>query len=426
MKRIILLSLIFCVSTSVYSQQSDNYLTQSELEVATIAVNTKLDGLLARYEFPKTHIKSLEVTIGKYEYDKALVIHQFQDQSAIKQRKLDSLTSVYKNWEEDQIARYKNALKLWEKVIDKYGLSEDVYKTKYLNYHFYIGFTNASPFDILKRQELVESDTLKKLTRVIARKEAERIIAKCSSLKELDTTAIKYGSKQLYEHLKSITAETLTSFSAIKFIRDSDRYCSFATDAGIEKQEELSASKLENRNTKFVNKAIEEGVSEDIANTILGLIEKRKNALEALKQHSNNGDNMSDLFENTDPKTKSEIKKEFASNLANLISKSQFAKLFGNEFLKNVNKSSEEKLASITNLEELSDEQKNNLNKMLKLFYYNEQVTSAYYSFDKKVKKQKLSALRYRFKIDYEALMGSFGKEVKPSKKVDQRSYKWD
>ncbi|MDO5968373.1 hypothetical protein Q4Q35_01000 [Flavivirga aquimarina] len=422
-KSILQLIVMSFLSLPIFAQQ--DYSVQVNLDSVKQKVASKLNKLILKYKFPKDYEKTLEINIVDYEYYKELTKYQYLNSPTIKQQKTDSLTLAFEQWRETQIQTLEKAVKLWKKVASKHDLEQD-YETNYIKYHFYTGLVNPSELITTKIEILAKSNELKKIAKTIAKQETKRVLSKCSALKELDSVSINYASKELYAHLSDMVLKTLDSYSVMQLERDSDLYCSYAFDKGSIKQSEIKARKKIKENENFISKAAEAGISTDVANNILGLIEKRATDLKTRAEKIKKADGMSELFENTAVKEKSEIKKEFAENLAKLIDRKQFAKLFGEQFLPNVVNKTTEKIAQLKTTYTFTEAQETELIKMIELFHYNQEIVSAYYSFNKNVKKQKSSALRFKFQKDYKVLMESFNLTVNPAKKMDKRTYLWE
>ncbi len=421
-KSLFLVSFLFCSTLSVWSQEED-YAAKVDMEAVKLNTAKKINKLLLKYSFPNDYEKTLELHIADFEYNKELFKHKYTEDT--RKQKIDSLVLDFENWREFQILASEKATKLWRKIISKHTI-EDVYQQTYTNYHFYLALDNPSVLITSKIKALASGSSLKNLSKIIAKQEAKRVFSKCSALKKLDPIAKNYAGKELYNYLNSTILDKLASFSIIEMKRNSDVYCSYAHEKGKEKQTEIDSDSKQQEDESFVAKAIEIGLDAEKAHTILQLIKKRNDALEARKKALEEGDSMAELFENTDTKTKSEIKKEFAKNLSQLMNRKQFAALFGEVFMKNYQKKTSKKMQALQEIYTLSEEQITSIRKMIATFYFNEEVITAYYSFDKKLKKQKLSALRFRFEKDYKTLMDSYGLKAKTVKKAHQRTYQWD
>tara|TARA_B110000046_G_scaffold162006_1_gene176037 strand:+ start:22065 stop:22601 length:537 start_codon:yes stop_codon:yes gene_type:complete len=176
----------------------------------------------------------------------------------------------------------------------------------------------------------------------------------------------------------------------------------------------------------FISDAMEMGIDSLTAVNVLSLIEKRKTDLQSLNNQKEGGDDISELFESTDLKTKSEIKQEFSRNLAKIISKREFSELFGYVFMKNVRKKTVSKIGDLKKIENLTEDQEKEIKTMMEIFYFNKETFTAYFAFDKKLQKQKLSALRFRFEEKYAELRTQLNLEVKSNVKVNNRTYLWN
>ena len=166
----------------------------------------------------------------------------------------------------------------------------------------------------------------------------------------------------------------------------------FCSNIFIWSQNEKNTSKEDGikKNEIFISYAKEIGLDSLKATTILSLIEKRKNDLQALNNQKV-GDEISELFESTDLKTKS-------------ISK----------------------IEQLKKIEQLTDDQDKEITTMMETFYFNEETITAYYAFDKELQRQKLSALRFRFEKKYEELRAKLNLEVKSNVNVNNRTYLWN
>jgi hypothetical protein len=187
---------------------------------------------------------------------------------------------------------------------------------------------------------------------------------------------------------------------------------------------DISKDNAIKKNEIFISYAKEIGIDSLTAVTILSLIEKRKNDLQSLNDEKV-GDEISELFESTDLKTKSEVKQDFSRDLAQIITKIEFSKLFGHVFMKNVKKKSDSKIGDLKKIEKLNKDQEKEITAMMKTFYFNEETITAYFAFDKKLQNQKLSALQFRFEKKYKELREKLNLEAKSSVKVNNRTYLW-
>lgn len=419
----LVLAIVLC---NLFVQGQSDYLSKINLDSVKTNVDSKLSKLLLDYKFPKNYEKTLETKIAEFEYNKTNLNFKYAKDLDTKNKKIDSLKVAFEEWTQTQTKTSKKAEKHWNATFTKHNLDEEIHKKNFINYHFYIGLENPTQYETLQIEQLAKSKNLKNSVNTIAKNETQRVLERCTNIKKLDSVAFNYAGKALYKHLKSKTLEKLNSRAVIKLTRDSGGYCLYALEVVNIKQEERKAKKSAKKNETFVKNAIAAGINEDIANTILDLIQKRKTDLKALKNNSNDTESLSELFENTARKTKSEIKKEFAQDLAQLVDRTQFAKLFNAQFIDIVTNKTQERMVSLKAEYKLKKDQETKISKMIKTFYFNQEISKAYYSFDKKLKKQKLSALRFRFEKKFKELMSSFNLKANPAKKLDEATFLWD
>ncbi len=421
-KNLFLISFILCSSISTLAQ-GESYVSKINLESVKLNTSKKINKLLLKYSFPKDYEKTLESNIYDFEYNRELYSHKYS--GAIGKKKTDSLTLNFENWREHQALTCEKANKLWKKTSSKHNL-DDKYRQAYIDYHFYKSLKTPSAAINSRIRALAKGLVLKNLSIAIARQEAKRVLSKCSALENMDAIVRDYAGKELYDYLKSGMLAKLSSFSTIQFERNSDVYCTYAYEKAKVKQAEIDKNNKRREDEAFVEKAVKVGLKAEKAYRILLLIEKRNAALEARKKALKTGDSMSELFANTDIRTKSEIKNEFAKALSRTITRKQFAGLFGNLFTENFQKKTDRKMIALQEIYKLNEEQITDIGKMVATFYFNEEVIAAYYSFDKNLKKQKLSALRFHFEKDYKKLMSGYGLKAKTVKKAHKRTYLWD
>lgn len=420
-----LLLLVLAIYTpAVHSQEFDNTI-QDKLDLAKSNASLKFDYFLDQSSFPKNYHETLKRSFFEFEYDKTDVKLQFADRPHVKKQKLDSLITSFHIWKKLQFQTYNVAVKLWNKISLRYNFKNEIFKEKYIDYHFYLGLDANSEIEILEFVKSSESDLLNRAARKIAEKEANLVLTKCKGLEKLDSIAINHADKKLYEFLESKALKKLESHSILTLKKDKLFYCQLALNAGNKKQDSLNSYKIESKNKAFISEAEALGIENEKANSILQLIDKRTNDLK-VKPSQNNSDNMSELFNNTNSKTKQEIKNEFSQNLARLINKTEFAQLFGKEFTKNTLNKTQDKMNELSQIYDLTDEQASQIKSLAKTFYFNQEVIKAYFLFDKKLQKQKLSALNYRFVKNYQELMEALSLPINPVNKTSKRTFQWD
>lgn len=426
MKKLLLLLSFLAVFIPKIHSQEFNYLPQNAKDTARSNASLKLDAFLAQYPFPENHHNSLERAFLEFESNLAVVEHKFADQPQIKIQKTDSLKRSYHKWRQDQSKAYNNALRTWKEMHVKYDLKAEIFKTKIFNYNFYSSLKNTSETEISKIENLAQSDLLKKATRIIARKEMQFLISQCKNLQNLDSVALKHAGKSLYIHLKSKIEDKLKTHAPMSLARTMFPRCQYALKVGRERQDSLIVQKKKLERQTLISQAKALGIGTKKINTIIQLMDKRTNDLEAAKHPSKNAEAVSDLFETSQPKPRHQIKKEFAQDLATLINQTEFAKLFGKELTKSSLNKTQKKMNELSQFDGLTKKQAAQIKALVKPYYFNQEVIMAYFLFDKKLQRQKLSALNYHFEKDYQTLMKALKLPINPVKKTHKRTFQWD
>ncbi|WFO15828.1 hypothetical protein M601_019205 [Cellulophaga baltica 4] len=412
------------ISFSVFSQKNDKNSNINSDSIKQVIVE-KLNGFYLNYNFPEDYKQTLEANIADYEFNLAQTSKKLLANPTLRKHKIDSLDSNYGQWQGNQIIQIENASKLWDKLSQRHELN-DQFKQNFIIYHFYIGLEDSDEQVKNKIKALSQSKELKQLAKTIAQNETNRVVSKCSALNKLDSVAINYGSKKLMSYLSKIVLSTLDSSTELKLIRDSDQYCDYTMEVVKKKQAEIQEKTKAKEDELFIDNVLKGGLSAEVGNTILKLIQQRSEDLNELKKSSKTTNSMSELFESTDQKTKTEIKQEFSEKLAKLITYKQFAQVFGSQFQENMQIKTIEKMSAIQDTYDLTKGQVDKVNEMVQTYYFNEELTSAYYAFNKTLKKQKLSALSFGLEKKYKELMEGFNLKIKEGKKIDKRTYQWE
>jgi hypothetical protein len=183
-------------------------------------------------------------------------------------------------------------------------------------------------------------------------------------------------------------------------------------------------SNNEDRLSELVKKAKKAGLEEDRIAHFLDLIAQKEQDLLAIK-NSNNDDSVYGLLESPLKKTNTEVRMEFAKNLANLITKDEYASILDRELKKGATVLAQKEMKNVISAHELSEDQKQKVYALIADYYLNESITKSYYVFDKKLKEQKLTALRFYFEKNYRNLMESFGIILKSSKKANTNTFQY-
>lgn len=427
MKKIICIFFVFWgLNTILYGQQNNIMSSHIDLDSIRICAKEKTNLLLAQYDFLINYKTTFETRFFEFEQQKQLIILQHSD-SDQREAMIQLAKSKLNLWKKKEVSTIKKATLFWKKTASRYDLDERG-KDLYIQYHYYLYHAQTSSLAFQqKKTALSTSKQLGNIAHSIAQHETERVMAKCSAVRKLEDPAmIIYGRKQLSLYLTNIMDETLKNLQEITLTRNSDLYCDYAETQVKKKEKEQAQEQAKRKDRSFLAKAKKNNIDSTTARTILEMISKRKMDLEALKNKQMQVDGMSELFENTNLKTKSEIKAEFAQKLAVLIDKRQFAKLFGHLFFEHATQKANAQLLELKKTAVMKEEELEEISKMVKTYYFNKEVYSAYYAYDKRLKKQKLGALHYRFEKDYQELITRLDLKINPSTKINNNTYLWN
>ncbi len=412
------------------NQQSSYYNLFVDLDRIKKKTANKYNKLLSNYNFPESYKKILEINIAKFEHDKELAAVKYRFDSAAKQQKWDELYLKFDAWRSTQKKAAERSEKLWLKQKMNYEL-QDNYKQPFIEYNFYAFLSQKSDIVKTRLKKLSEQEVMHLgIAKSIARQESKKITQSSGAIAKLNTVAQQYAENELYEYLLKLISERLNTFETTEIVKNNTYYKELAVAAGKKKQlqikEEKAVAKEEAFKKSIIEKAIKAGLNQTDAEKLFARIKKREVDLKALKEIKKEEGELTNLFENSSLITKKQIKQDFAKDLANMVNKKQFSLIFGNTFSQVVEKKTEEEMESIkTTYPKLLEEQLAKINTEVKNYYYNRAITDAYHSYDKTIKKQKLSALRYHFEKEYKKIMESFGIEVNTEKKVNNRTFQW-
>lgn len=174
----------------------------------------------------------------------------------------------------------------------------------------------------------------------------------------------------------------------------------------------------------LVERAKKAGLDNDRIDKFLDLIKEKENALLEIK-NSSKDESVYGILESPMQRTNTEVKMEFAKNLADLISREEYLSILEEEIKKEGTKLATKEMDEVLKAHELTDDQKQKVYALIAHYYLNESVIRGYYVYDKKLKQQKLSALRFYFEKNYKKLMSSFGIELGTSKKANTNTFQY-
>jgi len=383
--------------------------------------HTKLEGLLAKYPFPEKHVENvIQPYYENYELNRNIVKKLTEANSLTQIEKLDSLEEKYKLWRYDQVEYVNNINNQWKKLVKRYDFDDQLKKT-FIDYHFYKNYTLDDTYENVDFEKLKSNTTLNLFAKILAKAETDYVFETCT-FDELDSVRLNYGYQKLHKRIDSILFLKLKNDKDVFLKRNTSARCKFVKNSIKAVEEKISSRKKDHEDSLFVAKAKSIGLDDAKIAHIQDLIVTRNTALKerAAKLKESEG-SMSELFDNTAVRSKSEIKKEFSKNLAETIDRKQFKKLFGNLFTKNVKKNGRATLENLYANYEFTDEQKIEVGNLVLNYHENEEVFKAYYFYDKKLKKQKLTSLNYAFKKMMEEFNISF--ETAPN---IRKKYTWE
>jgi len=407
-------------------QQTAFYKAQISEAVIQKKLHFRYDKLVSTYPFPKDYAKMMEAILYDFNYKKEFVLQKHKFDKEKRELKYNSIHNAQKLWVATQIELIKKATYTWQKTTAKCPDLRSSKHTDFIDYHFYIELSkncDAKYNGSVKKRiaELVLSESLMSLGENIADCRATLYMSWDSKLKNLDAVAKQEAQKILALELSKELKQKLSASKIFEINNIDWKHRNQALASGEKKQNKLHKTK----EIKLLKeKALKIGLDKAQINKLISLLEKKDAAIEALKK-KNTSDNLSTLFEGTPRKSKSQILKDFSSELTSVISKKEFAALIGDGLKPGAKKKANKEFEKIIGTHKLTKEQKEKVYERVALYYFNEAVTNAYYKSKSTLRKQKLSVLRYKFEKDYRALMNNFDIKIEKKQKTDNRTFQW-
>ncbi len=150
----------------------------------------------------------------------------------------------------------------------------------------------------------------------------------------------------------------------------------------------------------FVEKAKSAGINEAIANRIIALSNEKKKRIKTIeKQNKANAPHIH-LLE-TSRNSKDAVRDQFSAQLTQLISLQQFQKLFGDQLQEDIKMGIEQRMAQITSVYPLNDTQYIDMESLVADYINKDMLLRHYYSFDKRLLKQKQKVGKFKFDAAY-------------------------
>ena len=176
---------------------------------------------------------------------------------------------------------------------------------------------------------------------------------------------------------------------------------------------------------ELAKKAELAGLERNRINQLMALVDKKDKDIAAYRASKQNL-GMASAFNIETGKNPNQIRREFSKDLVGLVSKTEFANIFAEQFKPMALKKAKNELQAILDTyKQLSDDQMRLVRKRVFQFYMDETVISAYYSYNKSILKQKLSGLRYHYEKAYRDLMAGFDINIEPSTKAKRNTYQY-
>lgn len=168
----------------------------------------------------------------------------------------------------------------------------------------------------------------------------------------------------------------------------------------------------------LITKSKKAGVSDKICDQLINLIRKKEQDLK-LSKETNKVSVGAYLFDIKITKSPSEIRKEFSKNVARLITKKEYSYILKEDLEFIAFPKAKSELNKISKIYNLNKDQTNLVSKKIYTYYFEQTVIENYYSHDTRLKKQKLSGLRYYFEKDFQKTMKDFNIRLEGAKPLN-------
>lgn len=413
---------------SIFEQEQLDkfYEAQVDNEYVDLIATEKFERFALKFDFPKEYVSEIKKKFIDFEFEKQLSEKKYSfDEKASKSESI-KITKKFNSWRNKIVSFIEKSELDWGRLSSRYEISDN-YKSTYTDYHFYLKLIKEDSTSFINNRikELQTSNEVREIVTQIAKVETEFVKNKCTVIQKFNESEILFATEKLQNYLSGFLYRKLNRDLSIALKRNPDKYCNYLREKINIKKGANDSLVSTRRKVKFIEKAKTIGIDSLKATEILSLIEKRKIALKSLKEQQQKADEMSQLFESTDVKTRTEVKREFSKNLSQLINRSQFKALFENIFAKNVAEKTQSRLEDVKKNYKLNKKQTKEIESFISEFYLQTIATSEYYSYETKLKKQKLSALRFTYDRKFRELLESLGVKKKSGFQVNNRTFLW-
>lgn len=150
----------------------------------------------------------------------------------------------------------------------------------------------------------------------------------------------------------------------------------------------------------FVKKAKSVGVNESIAQRIIDLSNKTKAQIKGIEK-LNKSDSPHIYILETSQNSKDGIRKNAQAYLTQLITINQFGELFGDQLAADIETGIKNRMQQIMSVYKLTDKQYEDMESLVSDYINKDILITHYYSFDKKLKKQKRKVTKFKFDAGY-------------------------
>ena len=413
---------------SIFEQDQLNkfYKSQVDDEYVDLIASEEFERLVLKFDFPKEYEKSIKKRFLDFEFEKQLAEKQHSFNEKASKSETIKITKKFNSWRNKRVSFIEKSEIDWGRLSSRYEILDE-YRQTYIDYHFYLKLNKIDSFSVIssKIKELQTSNDVKEIIIQIAKVETEFVKGKCTVIQKFEESEILFVTEKLQNYLSGFLYRKLNRDLSIALKRNPDKYCNYLREKINIKNGANDSLVSARRKVKFIEKAKTIGIDSLKAIDILSLIDKRKIDLKSLKRKQQEADEMSELFQSTAVKTRTEVKREFSKNLSQLINRSQFKSLFENIFAKNVAEKTQSRLEDLKKNYRLNKKQTKEIENFISEFYLQTIATSEYYSYETKLKKQKLSALRFTYDRKFKELMERLGVKQKPGLQVNNRTFLW-
>ncbi|GAB1857035.1 hypothetical protein MHTCC0001_18710 [Flavobacteriaceae bacterium MHTCC 0001] len=377
--------------------------------------------------FPKHHTVTIKAVLRAYENVIAYNTIKYIFDPKLADLQNQEIYSERTAWVTNQYEVLNKTLWLWNYGKKLYKL-DDASKIDFMAYHFnfYLKEDALDRTRVFLKEGLmqgVNKEGLQHIIKTIAKKEAKSI-CKTQDLitqqePDLITEIKKAFTKKIKEELKAQKKED----KAIVLVDNGYSY-----EEIKEVVDQVKESYLKNKREALfktlTEKAKKAGLDESRITKLIALIKQKEEDITTL-MNSTNTVNSASLFEVNTQKTIHEIREEFSTNIANLISKKEFANILGDDLLPTAMRNAEKETEQVLSSYNFTEVQQEQVSEKIKLYYFNEIITKHYYNYQWELQKQKLGGLRYHFEKEFKKMLDEFNVKLKPSKKADNTNFQY-